>query len=64
VSAHNVTRLTRSGSRQFSAHSLRGAQPTDIPFQEVAEQKLVPNHDVAAKLHIKFPADVEKAAQA
>jgi putative tryptophan/tyrosine transport system substrate-binding protein len=48
----------------LAARVLKGENPSTIPFQEVAEQKLVLNHDVAAKLHIKFPADVEKGAQA
>ena len=38
--------------------SLPGADPATIPFENVVEKKVVLNHDVAAKLKIKFPADV------
>ncbi len=47
-----------------AARVLRGESPANIPFQEVAEQKLVINQQVASKLGIFFPQDVLKAAQA
>lgn len=46
------------------ARVLHGASPASIPFESVVEQKIVLNHDVAAKLKIVFPPDVLKAAQA
>ena len=48
----------------LAARLLRGEDPANIPFQEVAEQKLVLNQEVANKLGISFPPDVQKAAQA
>ena len=48
----------------LAARLLRGEDPAGIPFQEVAEQKLVLNQEVASKLGIVFPPDVQKAAQA
>jgi len=48
----------------LAARMLRGEDPAGIPFQEVAEQKLLLNEQVAGKLGITFPADVLKAAQA
>lgn len=48
----------------LAARVLRGEDPATIPFQEVAEQKLVLNQQAAAKLGIVFPPDVLKAAQA
>jgi len=48
----------------LAARMLRGEDPAGIPFQEVAEQKLLLNDQVAGKLGITFPADVLKAAQA
>jgi putative tryptophan/tyrosine transport system substrate-binding protein len=48
----------------LAARVLRGENPANIPFQEVAEQKLVINQQVASKLGIVFPQDVLKAAQA
>jgi len=46
------------------ARVLRGESPKDIPFQEVAVQKLVLNHDVAKELGITFPADLVREAAA
>lgn len=46
----------------LTARLLRGEDPANIPFQEVAEQKIVLNHQAAAKLGIAFPADVVAAA--
>jgi putative tryptophan/tyrosine transport system substrate-binding protein len=48
----------------LAARVLKGENPSTIPFQEVAEQKIVINRDAAAKLHITFPPDVLKSAQA
>ena len=48
----------------LAARVLRGDDPATIPFQEVAEQKLVLNQQAAAKLGIVFPPDVLKAATA
>jgi len=47
----------------LAARVLRGEDPASIPFQEVAEQKLVLNQQAAARLGITFPPDVLKAAQ-
>ncbi|HET7347011.1 MAG TPA: ABC transporter substrate-binding protein [Acidobacteriaceae bacterium] len=47
----------------LAARLLRGEDPARIPFQEVAEQKLVLNEQAAARLGIVFPPDVQKAAQ-
>jgi ABC-type uncharacterized transport system substrate-binding protein len=44
------------------ARVLRGEQPRDIPFEEVAVKKLVLNHEVAKALGITFPADMVQAA--
>ena len=43
---------------------LRGEDPATIPFQEVAEKKLVLNNQAAARLGINFPADVVAEAKA
>jgi ABC-type uncharacterized transport system substrate-binding protein len=48
----------------LAARLLRGEDPAGIPFQEVAEQKLVLNQQAATRLGITFPPDVLKAAQA
>jgi putative ABC transport system substrate-binding protein len=47
----------------LAARVLRGADPAEIPFQEVAEKKLVLNQQAAGRLGIVFPPDVLKAAQ-
>ena len=47
----------------LAARVLRGENPAVIPFQEVAEQKLVINEQAATNLGIVFPPDVVKAAQ-
>lgn len=49
---------------QLAARVLRGEDTANIPFQEVAEQKVVLNQQVATKLGIVFPPDLQKAAQA
>ncbi|HEU5352340.1 MAG TPA: ABC transporter substrate-binding protein [Terracidiphilus sp.] len=48
----------------MAARVLRGEDPANIPFQEVAEKKLVLNQKAATRLGIAFPEDVLKAAQA
>lgn len=47
----------------LAARVLRGENPGDIPFQEVAEQKLILNQQAASALGIVFPPDMVKAAQ-
>src|SRR5579863_4812797 len=46
----------------LAARVLRGEDPRNIPFQQVAIQKLVLNQEVAKTLGIVFPPDVVKAA--
>jgi len=41
----------------LAARLLRGEDPSTIPFQEVAEKKVVLNHEAAARLGIVFPQD-------
>jgi putative ABC transport system substrate-binding protein len=48
----------------LAARVLRGEDPRNIPFQQVAIQKLVLNQDAAKTLGITFPAEVIKAAAA
>jgi putative ABC transport system substrate-binding protein len=48
----------------LAARVLKGESPASIPFQEVAEQKLVLNQQVAAELKLAFPEEIVKAAQA
>jgi len=48
----------------LAARVLRGENPRDIPFQEVAMQKVVLNQEIAHTLGIEIPAEVAKAAQA
>jgi ABC-type uncharacterized transport system substrate-binding protein len=47
-----------------AARVLRGENPAGIPFQNIAEQKMVLNQQVATRLGITFPPDVLRAAQA
>jgi len=47
----------------LAARVLHGEDPAKIPFQEVAEQKLMLNQQAASRLGIAFPPDVLKAAQ-
>ena len=47
----------------LAARVLRGEDPASIPFQEVAEQKLILNQQAATRLGITFPPDVLKAAE-
>jgi ABC-type uncharacterized transport system substrate-binding protein len=44
------------------ARVLRGEQPRDIPFEEVAVRKLALNQEVAKTLRITFPPDIVQAA--
>ena len=44
------------------ARVLRGEQPRNIPFEEVAVKKLVLNQEVAKTLGITFPSDIVQAA--
>jgi putative ABC transport system substrate-binding protein len=46
----------------LAARVLHGEDPSNIPFQEVAMQKLVLNQEAAKTLRIVFPPDVIKAA--
>jgi putative tryptophan/tyrosine transport system substrate-binding protein len=48
----------------LAARVLRGENPANIPFQEVAEQKVVLNQEAGKAAGIVFPADVLKSAQA
>ena len=48
---------------ELAARVLRGEDPARIPFQEVAEQKLILNQQAATRVGITFPPDVLKAAQ-
>lgn len=45
------------------ARVLRGEDPKDIPFEEVAKRKVVLNQDRANKLGIKFPAALLQEAE-
>jgi putative ABC transport system substrate-binding protein len=47
----------------LAARLLRGENPADIPFQEVAEQKVVVNHQAAGRLGVTFPPEVLKMAE-
>jgi ABC-type uncharacterized transport system substrate-binding protein len=47
-----------------AARVLRGEDPAGIPFQNIAEKKMVLNQQVATRLGIVFPPDVLKDAQA
>jgi putative tryptophan/tyrosine transport system substrate-binding protein len=47
----------------LAARVLKGENPANIPIQEVAEQKLVINQQVAKDLKLTFPDDIIKAAQ-
>ncbi|HWE84149.1 MAG TPA: ABC transporter substrate-binding protein [Terracidiphilus sp.] len=49
---------------ELAARVLRGEDPSQIPFQEIAEQKLVLNQQAATRLGIVFPADLQAAAKA
>lgn len=47
----------------MAARVLKGEDPARIPFQNIAEKKMVLNRQVAAKLGIAFPPEVLAAAQ-
>jgi len=49
---------------ELAARVLRGYDPRNIPFQQVAIQKLVLNQEAAKTLGITFPPDMIKAAAA
>ncbi len=49
---------------ELAVRVLQGANPANIPFQEVAIQKIVLNQEAAHTLGIVFPPEIEKAAQA
>jgi ABC-type uncharacterized transport system substrate-binding protein len=53
---------TGKAASKVLARVLRGEQPRDIPFEEVAVKKLVLNQDVARTLGITFPPDILQAA--
>jgi putative tryptophan/tyrosine transport system substrate-binding protein len=49
---------------ELAARVLQGANPANIPFQEVAIQKIVLNQEAAHTLGIVFPPEIQKAAEA
>jgi len=49
---------------ELAARVLRGEDPGQIPFEEIAEQKLVLNQQAASRLGIVFPPDLQAAAKA
>jgi ABC-type uncharacterized transport system substrate-binding protein len=53
---------TGKAASRVLARVLRGEQPRNIPFEEVAVKKLVLNQKVATTLGITFPADMARAA--
>jgi putative tryptophan/tyrosine transport system substrate-binding protein len=53
---------TGRAASKVLARVLRGEQPRNIPFEEVAVKKLVLNRDVAKTLGITFPPDMVQAA--
>jgi ABC-type uncharacterized transport system substrate-binding protein len=53
---------TGKAASQIVARVLRGEQPRNIPFEEVAVKKLVLNQEVARALGITFPPDMVQAA--
>lgn len=55
---HETGRATAS----VLARVLRGEDPRNMPFEEVAIKKVVLNHEVAKALGITFPPDVAKSA--
>jgi putative tryptophan/tyrosine transport system substrate-binding protein len=54
---------TGKAASKILARVLRGSNPRDIPFEEVAVKKLVLNQNVASALGITFPPDMQQAAQ-
>src|SRR5499433_339672 len=53
---------TGKAASKVLARVLRGEQPRNIPFEEVAVKKLVLNQEVARSLGITFPPDIVQAA--
>lgn len=53
---------TGKAASKVLARVLRGEQPRNIPFEEVAVKKLVLNQEVAKNLGITFPSDMMQAA--
>ena len=53
---------TGKAASKVLARVLRGEQPRNIPFEEVAIKKLVLNQEVAKTLGITFPSDIVQAA--
>jgi ABC-type uncharacterized transport system substrate-binding protein len=53
---------TGKAASKVLARVLRGEQPRNIPFEEVAVKKLVLNQEVAKTLGITFPPDMVQAA--
>ena len=53
---------TCGAASKVLARVLRGEQPRNIPFEEVAVKKLVLNQEVAKALGITFPPDIVQAA--
>ena len=53
---------TGKAASKVLARVLRGEQPRNIPFEEVAVKKLVLNQEVAKTLAITFPHDMVQAA--
>ena len=53
---------TGKAASKVLARVLRGEQPRNIPFEDVAVKKLVLNQKVATALGITFPADMTQAA--
>ena len=52
---------TGKAASQIVARVLRGEQPRNIPFEEVAVKKLVLNQEAAKALGITFPPDMVQA---
>jgi len=53
---------TGKAASKVLARVLRGEQPRNIPFEEVAVKKLVLNQEVAKALGITFPPDIVQTA--
>src|SRR5262249_31137084 len=53
---------TGKAASKVLARVLRGEQPRNIPFEEVAVRKLVLNQEAAKSLGITFPPDMVQAA--
>ncbi|MGH9591510.1 MAG: ABC transporter substrate binding protein, partial [Bryobacteraceae bacterium] len=47
---------------KLASRVLRGANPGDLPFEEVATKKVVLNQDVARQLGLTFPPEVLREA--